>query len=614
MARALHGVVIGWTAIAVAVVVAACSAVGGSPTGGTGKPGGSGGAGGSTMGMAGDDGGISFVDAPMTESGPPPSGCDPTCQAAGGTCAAGVCTLSDNTGGIATATQTMLQAGGTADATFKWLYPYDKTVFPRGILSPTLQFDGTAPTAVYVHVSFSGMDYKGYFGPSSPARVSLATPVWQAITEAAKATDTVKVEVTKLSGGAVTGPITESWTIAQGSVRGTIYYETYGSQILGGAGSVGIMKIAPGASQPTPFKSGCGNVCHTASADGSTLVAAQQLGTSAAYDLKNAGATLNVMPNELFAYGGIYPDGSFLISATNFRTWGGQPSRLYGTKTGIPIPTPTWDGVIQNGGTIAFSPDGKFVAFNHEDTGQGRTLATMAYDNTSKTFSALSDVASDPSRTLAWPAFTPDSKWVIYHAGSNPSFETDNNATGDVYMVDLATKTTVRLDALDGYANGVSYLPAADPDLNFAPTVLPEAVGGYFWAVFTSHRSYGNILPSKDSGDQNGKLWVAAIDLSPQAGKDASHPAFYLDGQESVADNLRGFWVLDPCQADGATCSSGDQCCGGYCQSTGDGGTAVCSSTSGGCSAEFDKCNTAADCCNPADLCINGHCSAPAPG
>ena len=50
---------------------------------------------------------------------------------------------------------------------------YDKTVFPRGLLPPILQFGGTASDSAYVHVSFPGMDYKGYFGaPASPLRRS----------------------------------------------------------------------------------------------------------------------------------------------------------------------------------------------------------------------------------------------------------------------------------------------------------------------------------------------------------------------------------------------------------------------------------------------------------
>ena len=97
-------------------------------------------------------------------------------------------------------------------------------------------------------------------------------------------------------------------------------------------------------------------------------------------------------------------------------------------------------------------------------------------------------------------------------------------------------------------------------------------MGGYFWVVFTSHRSYGNTLPSMDNGDEYGKLWVAAIDLNGAPGADLSHPAFYLDGQETKADNLRGFWVLDPCKQDGASCASGDECCNGFCRGGADGG------------------------------------------
>jgi len=293
----------------------------------------------------------------------------------------------------------------------------------------------------------------------------------------------------------------------------------------------------------------------------------------------------------------------------------GPSAALYDTHTGAKIAAQGWDGVISHDGTPAFSPDGHRMAFNHEDTGGGHTLAVMDFNAASRAFTNLADIAQDASNTLAWPSFTPDSQWVIYQAGSNAAFETDDPnsqvpwagtvATGDLFVVDIATHTVHRLDSLDGYAGaGASYLPAADPGLNFAPTVLPEAVGGYSWVVFTSHRSYGNTLASKDQSDVSGKLWVAAIDLSPTAGKDPSHPAFYLDGQETTADNLRGFWVLSPCKSDGSSCQAGE-CCGGYCNA------GVCSSTPGGCSGEFDKCTTASDCCNSGDLCINGRCAQP---
>jgi len=37
-----------------------------------------------------------------------------------------------------------LKNGGNADNAYKWLYPYNKTIFPRGLPPAVLQFDGVA--------------------------------------------------------------------------------------------------------------------------------------------------------------------------------------------------------------------------------------------------------------------------------------------------------------------------------------------------------------------------------------------------------------------------------------------------------------------------------------
>jgi hypothetical protein len=163
-----------------------------------------------------------------------------------------------------------------------------------------------------------------------------------------------------------------------------------------------------------------------------------------------------------------------------------------------------------------------------------------------------------------------------------------------------------------------------DVDVNYEPTVNPIASGGYAWVVFTSRRMYGSVATiGSFCSDPRGvdlvtnitpkKLWVAAIDLSQAAGVDSSHPAFYLPAQELLAGNARGFWSLDPCEPDGTSCTSGDQCCNGYCEA-GDGGL-VCSNTapSSTCSALSDKCTKSSDCCDPSNECINGFCSQGSP-
>jgi hypothetical protein len=539
---------------------------------------------------------------------------------------------------VSTATQTKLQAGGSGDSTFKWLYPYDKTVFPRGLLSPTLQFGGGAADSEYVHITSKTLDYKGYFGGGAAGKVSLSLSqkAWLAVTEAVGLGDAATVKVTKISGSSVAGPITETWPVAQGNIRGTVFYETYASQLIsGGIESAGIMKIQPGASQPTVLKGMCGNVCHSASADGSTLVAATSLTASASYDVRNGITTIYAPSSTIFTYMGLYPDGSFGMAATDFRPSGGNASsRLYDTKAGNMIAAPGWDSTITKAGMPAFAPDGKQIAFMHLDS-NAYTIAKMDFSASTKTFSNLVDLTTDSSGYVAWPAFSPDGKTILYQfdtmAGSATNFdlETDCQNTGDLYGVDIGTKTVHRLDALNGYtgSGATSYLPANDPGLNFAPTMLAEGVGGYFWAIFTSHRSYGNLMASKQSsmgiqfgscynvnGDEaDGKLWVAAIDINAKPGTDPSHPAFYLDGQELQADNLRGYWVLPACANTGASCKSGDECCTGYCRSVDGHSVPTCVTKPVGCANEFEKCTTSSDCCTLGDLCINGRCAMPAP-
>jgi hypothetical protein len=163
--------------------------------------------------------------------------------------------------------------------------------------------------------------------------------------------------------------------------------------------------------------------------------------------------------------------------------------------------------------------------------------------------------------------------------------------------------------------------------MNYEPNVIPVAVGGYYWVIFTSRRAYGNDIAPAGAiaaddpfgiwGPQDGtprkKLWVAAIDVNHDAA-DPSHPAFYLGGQERTSGNMRAFTALEPCRADGATCESGSDCCNGFCRETSRGadGTPVLECVpppEGECSQIDELCFTAANCCDPAATCVNNRCA-----
>src|SRR5207302_2041274 len=59
-----------------------------------------------------------------------------------------------------------LGTGSGTSTAFTWLYPYDNTVWPRGMLAPLLQWtvpSGFNATAVYVHLKQNNYEFAGYY-------------------------------------------------------------------------------------------------------------------------------------------------------------------------------------------------------------------------------------------------------------------------------------------------------------------------------------------------------------------------------------------------------------------------------------------------------------------
>ncbi len=610
--------------------------------------------------------------------------------------------ITENPATLSAPDQTALKAGGPADPAFKFLYPFDGTVFPRGLPAPLLMFgDGKLTTgaantanAVYVKIATKNFSYQQFGLGGTPIRLTVPEPVWKGATLSAGAADAVTVTVTKRTGTTVTGPLTESWRIAQGTLKGFIYYSTYKSPLLpldpttniGG----GVLRIKPGATKPDVVRRGC-IVCHSVSANGSVLTAAigpdtMNPTTSDAVDLSIASPTPSPRGpvssiGQQYAFAGLSPDGSLALTNGNpsglpplvpHGILGDYQSILVNTTTGMAVPSPSLTELVKHAQGPAFSPDGKHVAFVNGDAPvPTRVLSIMDFDGKSvfsnmktlrsetetTTNGAAAQGGSQPPpgppqpKTIAWPSFTPDGNGIIYHSGD--SFDSSGfnyNGTGTSYaqyaelrLIEL-DKTMKKLNALNGRdAAGASVLPygeAVDGNENYEPNIMPLPVGGYYWVVFTSRRSYGNKWapgrskkgsdvyddPMQDPWGSNAgpsprkKLWVAAIDLNhaDAANLDPSHAAFYLPGQEDESANMRAFAALAPCQKMGASCESGSDCCEGFCRQNGN-------DPSGApllqcvpppvdmCSNLDEPCVMASDCCDPMDYCIGGRCAEPPP-
>jgi hypothetical protein len=585
-------------------------------------------------------------------------------------------------GPVDAATVTVLKSAPTADAGLAWLYPYDKTVWPRGILAPLLQWTPGAQAsydAVHISIVEDAFTYDGFFAKTATPFIHHPIPqtAWKQMLQSNGGED-VTVTLTFAKNGVAYGPITEKWKVANAPLKGTVYYNSYGTRLaknftgaIGGDGSFGgaTLAIKGGSTDPVLVAGSNGSadacrVCHSVASNGSRLLTQRNTGDQqkfSAYDLKTGQETI-LSPEGSgahYAWPAIYPDGSmFLGDSSSASGSTSAQNALFAMPTGAGPVTPTtitttnWPASLR-AAYPSFSPDGKKLAFTIFDgavTNAEKThvLGMMTFDNATKTWGALTKIytpADLNKDTALYPSFLPTGDGIIFHLETRyntrdyggtrsdadvapPDAKADRGTHAELWYLDLktATPTARRLDTL----NGLGYLPTGpnahddDTTLNYEPTVNPVVSGGYAWVVFTSRRLYGNVATINPfysdpryhdltSTPTPKKLWVAAIDLNAPAGTDPSHPAFYLPAQELLAGNSRGYWVVDPCKADGNSCETGDECCGGYCRPGGDGGL-ICTAQTPTCAQEFEKCTVDGDCCNsPTYTCINGRCSLPLP-
>lgn len=508
-----------------------------------------------------------------------------------------------NPSGIAPTEQTTLENGTDPDAAIQWTYPYDKTVFPKGLLPPELMWNNGGPDDSYL-ISYKGkhIDFKVFTKAAPPSRFTLDEQSWKELTESGKG-GPVNLVVKRLPAGAPTATVVvnHTWTIANGSLRGTVYYW---------ANSLGrVLRIKPGSAAPDDFllaggQSGC-STCHSVSANGSTLIIGGDIAPST-WDLLSNSAVLNLgnvgkTPRN-WAMPAISPNGKVLVE--NNAPLPGPPGgsdAMFDALTGMKLPNTGLDGIFLD--MPAFAPNGTKLAYVDHNT---HGLGVWDYDANAVMVSKPTDLVAagaDPSwNCIAFPSVSPDAKSIVYHRGVYPSSLDTRFGPGALYLASIDQPgIEMRLTNLNG---DIYPFAAGDRDRNFnyEPTFAPLNAGGYAWVVYTSRRTYGNRLTG-GSGSVK-QLWVAAIDQTIVPGQDPSHPGFWVPGQDMGTLNMRGFWALDPCKQTGAACTTGSECCNSNCV----GGVCKDPDTNT-CSTDGNFCDETHPCCNVTSLCINNICS-----
>lgn len=344
----------------------------------------------------------------------------------------------------------------------RFIYPYDKTVFPRGILAPLLMWESTLGDVDAIRIDLEttsgSFKWNGTFGRppilqqtgGAFVRHPIPQDIWAMATNTAGAKapdgslDKLIVKLTVAKGAQAYGPVSETWTIAPGRLSGVIYYNSYGTKLaknypgaIGGDGQFGGAvlsikvgdtgpKLAAGKSGPT---SEC-RVCHSVGANGARLVAEREAGAHSYYDLTPAGNTEGNLPNGS-DFPGISPDSTMALTKT------GNLVSL--TNPGTILPISGLNTVATNNiGTPMFSPDGKRVVINPLTSpsipNPRQSLVVLDFDAATGAFSnpvTVVDLTGQPPETRpGWPAFFPDGKSVVYHHQIAAGY--DGNSLGDL--------------------------------------------------------------------------------------------------------------------------------------------------------------------------------------
>jgi hypothetical protein len=510
------------------------------------------------------------------------------------------------------------------------LYPLDGAVMPGNVAPPDVQWERGAMGDVFrVQIRKARATVTAYVPFASAGfRYDWVIPaaLWRTVAESDPGEPcTLTVDRALAGTSTVISGAPVRFTLTRGGIYGNVYYWYWT-----GSTSGFVMRVADGTAErtraipnppPDPSRGNRCPGCHTASRDGRFLATPLGGGVegAAVFDFTSdlsGNPSASVFP--VNRVGGMY---FFAFDPTATRLLGVNFSgamSAFDARTGARVMAtglPTANAIHPE-----WSPDGTTVAFIQRADGGGDVytrgdLALMPAAD-SETFLPPrvlhrgTDAMGAPEGGAAdaHPTWSPDSRWIAFahgeHSYSGDSFANLNDPRpygGALYLIARAGMAPVRLDEANGGASGRdSYWPT------FSPFVTREGEDrGYYWLAFMSRREYGNAQAgtrgarSRGRGGGRLQLWVTAVDTDPVPGRDPSHPAYWLPGQDLETGNFGAYWAPVACRPNGAECASDGACCSGRCRpDPAMPGRSICQPPPPSeCRREGQTCGASGDCC-----------------
>ncbi|HEY3357210.1 MAG TPA: hypothetical protein VGQ83_28430 [Polyangia bacterium] len=483
-------------------------------------------------------------------------------------------------------------AGTDAARAPQVLYPEHDTVYPVGVYPPEVQWQGGAQNDLFrVRLTDQFLTITAY--TTTPA-FQMGAPYW-GILGASNAGGPVTIEVAATSmqdaAHTVFTAAPRTLRLAQARLGGTVYYWDLA------AGK--ILRIRPGTAvaeeffTPPPL-AGTTNTCvacHTLSRDGRKMAFEYYGGGGSGGVADVATGSVTVAPDVYNAHFSTFnPDGSRLVTS-----WSEGLLTLRDAATGSPVPTGSGEGNLTalgaynshpvwsaDGGLLAYACQGTPASWSWDVEFGASALCTVAWSQAAQIFDPATVRTLVPNDGLAhfYPTFSADNRFIVYNQGETCPYGTRSlDQHLSLWGVTATGGTPVRLAR------------AAPGDQEFYPNFSPFIEGGYHYVAFYSRRAYGwRTAPPKR------QIWVAAIDRDPVAGTDPSHPAFWLPGQSTAAENTSAFWAPEPCHSSAEACESDLDCCGGLiCD--GPTGAKTCSPPVTPCVKPGQVCTSSGECC-----------------